>query len=393
MRLWKKAKSAAAPLGCAVMLAGLIAYPSGSVEAAKRGVEMSLELIIPSLFPFFVLSSAAIELGLAGILGKAAAPLMRRLFKLDGACALPFLLGFIGGYPVGARAAISMYGRGEISKGDAERLLAFCNNSGPAFILGVVGAGVFRDSGAGLLLYLVHFISSVLVGLLFRGVRPGGVLKAPEEAKDAASENKSFGKVLTSCVSGAFSSVLKICGFVIFFSVVIKLLVISGLIPAAARGVAFALRPLGVKAASAEELISGMIEMTSGVSALRAAAGSLGKNAVMAAFMLGWAGLSVHFQVLSFLSETGLSSNTYILGKLLHGVVSALLAALVFSFYKPSSDVALVIAGEVSALSAVRAPRAAFLSLTGALPLAPLFAAAAIKRSREARRLLKKRGR
>ena len=389
MRLWKTAKNAAVPLGCAVMLAGLIAYPSGSVEAAKRGLDICLELIIPSLFPFFVLSSMAIELGLAGILGKAAAPLMRRLFRLDGTCALPFLLGFIGGYPVGARAAISMYGRGELSKGDAERLLAFCNNSGPAFILGVVGAGVFRDSEAGLLLYLVHFISSVIVGLLFRGCRPGCVPAASEKAKDAPAEKKRFGKVVTSGVSGAFSSVLGICGFDVIFSVVIKLLVISGLIPAAAGGVAFVLGPLGVKAATAEELISGMIEMTSGVSALRGAAGSLGKNAVMAAFMLGWAGLSVHFQVLSFLAETGLSSKTYILGKLLHGVVSALLAALVFSFYSPSADVALVIADEIGALSAVRAPRAALLSLTGALPLAPLFAAAAIKRAREARRLLK----
>ena len=374
--------------GCAALCAGLLFFPAESVEAAKGGLRMCLELIVPSLFPFFVLSSFMIELGLADLLGKLARPLMRGLFGLSGKCSLPFILGFAGGYPVGARAAISLYERGEISRGEALRLLSFCNNSGPAFILGVVGAGVFCDSRAGLLLYLVHFVSSVAVGVVFRGYSVGNEIRRETEASEK-TPLKSAAACFAASIGGAFSSVLGISGFVVFFSVAIRLLILSGLIPALAEGAAFLLRPLGVTASAAEELISGMIEMTSGVSALRGAAGSLERNAVMAAFMLGWAGLSVHFQVLAFLTKSGLSSKTYILGKLLHAVISALTAALVFSLYKPSADVALVLADEISGLTAFRAPRMAALSLAGTLPFLPPVVSAVRKRLSYARGLLK----
>ena len=357
-------------LACSALCIGLLFFPAESVEAAKSGLKTCAELIVPSLFPFFVLSSFMIELGLADALGRLARPIMRGLFGLGGNCSLPFLLGFVGGYPVGARSAISLYERGEISRGEALRLLSFCNNSGPAFILGVVGAGVFCDSKAGLLLYLIHFLSSVAVGLIFRGYRVEGEARLEREPSKRARSN-SIAAGFTSSVGGAFTSILGICAFVVFFSVAIRLLIISGLIPAAAKGASFLLRPLGVTPDSAEELISGMIEMTSGVSSLRVAAGSLGKNAVMAAFMLGWAGLSVHFQVLAFLTKSGLSSKTYILGKLLHAVISALLAALVFSFYKPSAGVALVIADEVVGLAEVKAPRMVLLTIAETLPFLP----------------------
>jgi sporulation integral membrane protein YlbJ len=371
-------------LACAALCVGLLFYPTESVEAAKSGLKTCAELIIPSLFPFFVLSSFMIELGIADALGRLARPIMRGLFGLGGNCSLPFLLGFVGGYPVGARSAISLYERGEISKGEALRLLSFCNNSGPAFILGVVGAGVFCDSKAGLLLYLIHFLSSVAVGLIFRGYRVEGearLVREPEKKKLSKSISAKF----TSSVGGAFTSVLGISAFVIFFSVAIRLLIISGLIPAAAKGAAFLLRPLGVTAESAEELISGMIEMTSGVSSLRGAAGSLGKNAVMAAFMLGWAGLSVHFQVLAFLTKSGLSSKTYILGKLLHAVISALLAAIVFSFYKPTSDVALVLADEIVGLAEVKVPRIILLTVAETLPFLPAVVCGVVKKLKYAR--------
>ena len=77
---------------------------------------------------------------------------------------------------MGARTAIALYEKGQCSKTEAERLLAFCNNSGPAFIFGVVGAGVFASGKIGLLLYLIHLLASLCVGVLFR------FYKAPDGA-------------------------------------------------------------------------------------------------------------------------------------------------------------------------------------------------------------------
>jgi hypothetical protein len=122
-----------------------------------------------------VLSTLLVEFGLAAYFGRALEGLI--------AAALPgrrrpaphaFALGIIGGYPVGAKTAISLYQKKLCTKEEAERLLGFCNNSGPAFILGVVGVGVFSSSRIGILLYLVHIFSSITVGFLFRFYKGAG---------------------------------------------------------------------------------------------------------------------------------------------------------------------------------------------------------------------------
>ena len=151
---------------CAVL--SLLSCPEEALEAARGGVTLCLNVIIPSLFPFFVLSALVVDLGLSRYFGRALQWMMRPLFHVSGTCASALALGLIGGYPVGDRTAVSLYEKGLCSKTEAERMLAFCNNSGPAFILGVVGVGVFSSSRAGIFLYLAHAAASLCVGFLYR---------------------------------------------------------------------------------------------------------------------------------------------------------------------------------------------------------------------------------
>lgn len=331
-------------LGLAGVAAGLIVLPSQTVEAARGGVELCFNVLIPSLFPFFVLSSLTVELGLADGLGRLMSPLMEPLFNVGGGCAPALILGFIGGYPVGAKTVINLYQSKKCSRREAERMLAFCNNSGPAFIFGVVGAGIFSSSAVGLTLYLTHLLASVLVGLIFRGHGGrGGVTRPPR----SGGTRTAFPAAFVKAVSSSFQSCLGICGFVIFFSVLLKLLFLSGL--PAALGSLFGL--LGLEESWAFSLLSGLLELTSGVWTLRGAPGGLAASVAMAAFMLGWAGLSVHCQVLSFLQETGLSAKTYLLGKLLHGLLSAGLAAIAASFLSVDTPVGAFLAMQLRGLT------------------------------------------
>ncbi len=310
-------------IGIAGMLLGLILFPSQSVDAARSGVDLSLNVILPSLFPYFVLSTLCVDLGLIRGAGKRLGKIMYPLFRIGGACSGAFLLGIVGGYPVGARTAIELYQKGQCSRTEAERMLSFCNNSGPAFILGVVGAGVFSSSRAGLWLYGAHVAASILVGILFRfyHAREGGI------GGDSRSDipTLGFAEAFTGAVRSAFSATLSICGFVIFFTVLIRLLFFTGLISGLAAGMTSVLRGFGMRQDWAESLLTGAIEMTSGVWSLRDVAGAMGDKLCMAAFILGWAGLSVHCQVLSFIGSSGLSTRTYFFGKLLHGLISAML--------------------------------------------------------------------
>lgn len=382
-RIWDMALG----VGLLAATAALMLYPQESMEAVRAGLELCFNVIIPSLFPFFVLSSLVVELGLAGYLGRALEPVMRPLFNVSGACASAFALGFIGGYPVGAKTAISLYQDGMCTKTEAERLLAFCNNSGPAFILGVVGTGVFSNSRVGMLLYLAHAAASVCIGLLFRFYRRGGE-KREEVRPTPKFEARRFTVAFTDSIKGSFLSTLNICAFVVFFTVVIKLLCLSGLLPAVAKGLGALLAPWGFSAQWAERLLTGALELSSGVWSLTGE-GALAGRVSMAAFMLGWAGISVHCQVLSFIGGSGLSVKTYLIGKFLHGSLSALFVAGLFRIFPFRESASVYLAEQVEGLAALDFHTALTVSAVVAWVVFLLFltaAAAAIRKNGGKRR-------
>ena len=370
-------------LGLALLCAtlSLMLYPQDSMSAAREGLKLCYNVIIPSLFPFFVLSALVVDLGLAGYIGRALEGLMRPLFNVPGACASAFVLGFVGGYPVGARTALSLYQKGMCTKTEAERLLSFCNNSGPAFILGVVGAGVFASSRVGVLLSLAHAAASICVGLFFRFYRRGK--KGREARVSPKFEAERFTTAFTGAVKNSFLSTLNICAFVVFFTVVIRLLFLSGALPALARLLGVLLSPLGFTQEWAERLLTGAIELSSGVWTLSGAGGMAGRMS-MAAFMLGWAGLSVHCQVLSFLGGSGLSVRTYIAGKFLHGGLAALFTALLVRLFPLKEPVAAYLAEQVEGIAGIDFSTALTISTTAAWVMWLLFfgaAAAAVRKT------------
>lgn len=306
----------------AALLAATLAMvlaPQKAMEGARSGLALCGNVIIPSLFPFLILSSLVVELGMAARLGRAMGPVMRPLFRVNGSCACALALGFIGGYPVGARTAISLYRNKLCSRTEAQRLLAFCNNSGPAFIFGVVGAGVFGSGRIGVLLYIIHVSASLCVGLIARFFGSG--VPDTRHHSTPAFQTVRVSSAFTDSIKTAFFSVLNICAFVVFFAVVLRLLSLCGLMDIAVR--LLTLPPSPLSPVTARQLLTGLVELSSGVTALTG-----GAALPMAAFMLGWAGLCVHCQVLSFLADSGLSALPYLLGKVLHGLFSALFASL-----------------------------------------------------------------
>lgn len=341
----------------------LVLWPEQAMSAMRDGVALCGNVILPSLFPFFVLSSLVVELGMSRYLGRLLEPVMAPLFQVNGNCAAALALGFVGGYPVGARTAIQIYENGQCSRTEAERMLAFCNNSGPAFILGVVGAGVFGSGAAGLLLYLAHLLASLLVGMLFRFYRPG---ERPQTRRSRGPQFQaaSFPKAFTKSVTGAMQSTLNICAFVLFFTVFLRILAHAGILVRLGQILSALLSPLGMDQTWAERLLTGLMEVSSGVSSLTD--GSLPGRLSMAAFMLGWAGVSVHCQVLAFLGDSGLSVRTYIAGKLLHGILSAVLTAALLRLLPLSSPASFYLAEQTEAIAQLDFQKALTLSATAA---------------------------
>ena len=278
-------------LGLLGVMALLLLCSADAAQAVRDALALCVQSVIPALFPFFVVSSLFIDLGCAAVLGRSLAPIMRRLFGVSGAGGTAFLLGIIGGYPVGGRTAGELYRSGQCEREECERLLAFCNNAGPSFILGIAGLGCFGSVRVGAWLYLIHVGAAVMVGLLFRST-------SRQMGRQEKTETPRWADALIEAVRGGAMSMVNICAFVVFFLVILRLFS----------------RFTGIQHGA----ILGIVEMTNGI--LRLANDRRGF--IWAAGLLGWGGLSVHCQTAAVLSGSGLSLKRYFIGKALQAAIS-----------------------------------------------------------------------
>lgn len=320
--------------------AGLLHWSAETAQAVRDSLSLCAEVILPALFPFFVLSSLVVSSGLAATLGRPLEKQMHRLFRVNGACASALVLGLIGGYPVGAKTTAELYRSGQCTRAEAERLLFFCNNAGPAFLIGVVGSGIFRSRTIGLLLEGIHILSALMIGFSLR------FLPLPNHQKHLSVSGKSApaeapARLLPRAIQGSVSAMLNICGFIVLFAAAVTLLDCCGLLSAAAKGFGILLAPLGLDRSECEILLRGMLELTNGAAALDAE--TLTHSVPMAAFLLGWGGGSVHCQTMSVLEGSGLSARPCLIGKLTQGLLSAALAALGLRIFPASITAAVLL--------------------------------------------------
>ena len=287
-------------------------YSEYAAEAVKRSMEICANTVIPSLFPFMVLSELFISSGAGELMGRYIGRPISALFGISHAGAAALLIGFICGFPIGTRSAVSLYERRSISRGEFEHICTFCNNPSSAFLISAVGGVLFGSRLFGVLLYASHILSSCIVGLVGRFLFT--------EGKDSfCSTNHSPKKregIISSfirAVTDSASSMLFICAFVVFFSAVV------GVIRSFAQGAGL---PDGATA-----LMFGFFEMTGGVA--EASSLPLGLAIPISAIITGWSGLSVHFQFVAICKEHRFALRPYFLSKalcaLLNGVIISIM--------------------------------------------------------------------
>lgn len=306
---------------------GLTSCRTPCAAAVTGGVSLCLNTLLPALFPFFVLSGLVVETGLALRLGACFAKPMARCFHLPGASASLFLLGALGGYPTGARAVAQLYQQGLCTKDEAQQMLGFCNNCGPGFFLGVAGGTLLGSTTAGLVLWLIHLAAALITGLLFRPGQQAGMQGG------LSATPLAFPQALVRSVSGAVQSTLGVCGFVLFFSVLLCLLQESGLLLLISR--LFTL--LGQDIAFCQALSAGLLEISCGVTALASSSAGLPAKGAAAAFLLSFGGCSVLFQTMQQTESTGLSLRPMLRRKLFQAILAAWMGYLYLSFFHQSA--------------------------------------------------------
>lgn len=291
--------------GC-LALCGLLVWLLADAVGVRASVEEALDLcarsVIPALFPFLVVTSALLSLGFGELAAPWLAGLMEPLYRVPGAGSAALVLGLVGGYPVGAATAGRLYQEGLVSREEGERLLTFCNNSNPVFLISVLGVGVFGSVRTGIWLWLIHVLSALLTGLLFRGrgtsARRRGMARAP------AFRAVSLPAAVVEAVGSSLRGMLSVCAFVVFFYVLA--------------------RPLAAAGGRTGAALVGIVELFSLTPLLTPDRFGF----ILASGMAGWGGLSVLCQTAAVLEDSGLSAGSCLRGKAVQGLLAAALAAL-----------------------------------------------------------------
>lgn len=279
---------------------GLSLYPETASQGAAAGLDVCLSVLVPSLFPFLVLSVFLVRSGASSLLGRILEKPTRLLFRLPGCCAPVILMGMIGGYPVGARGTASLLRTGDVTEEEAGRLTLFCVNAGPAFVLSAVGARFLHSARAGGILLASSLTASLLLGLLLRGRGP---VRLPRRTASQTARTGA-GEALVASVSDACRSLVVMCCFVVLFSVVLAFLSL--------------LLPPGMLVSC----LSAVLEVTGGCRDLSAA----GAPPWTLAAALGWGGLCVQLQILSLPGTPRLPLWKFSLARLAHAALAALVS-------------------------------------------------------------------
>ena len=321
----------------------LVLFTKSNFNAAKKGITLWANNVVPSLFPFFVAVELLKRTNLIYFLSIKLDKYMKPIFNLPGVASFPFVMGLISGYPVGAKIVSDLYSKNLCTQKEAERMLAFTNNSGPLFIIGTVGCSFYSNTSIGILLLFSHILSSICVGIILGIISriKFATNKFTANSTQSASANNfstllqddikiaDLGGILGSAIVSAIKSILMIGGFVTIFSVILSILNNTKILTIISYFISniFHINPDYIVG-----LITGFLEFTNGLYKISTINNKmLSINLILSSFIIGFGGISVTLQVLNIISKNKLSIKTYIFGKLLHGTISALFTFLILS--------------------------------------------------------------
>lgn len=305
----------------AAVFAGVmvIMHPSEAVKGVGSGLETCVSVVVPSLFPFMVVSSFLSAMPVSDKLSKAVSPVMRYVFRLPAQAFPALLFGLTGGFPVGCSVAAELLSQGKIEREHAQRLTLFCVNPGPAFTVTAVGAVMLGSVRAGVLLF-----ASVCTASLVTAVLLGFMSPVPPKSYPVCLGQKPVSAVLVNAVERSASAMLGICAWVTVFSCLFSLADAAG---------------LSERTVSALRCIC---EVTGGCGV----AAQKG-NIYAVAAVVGWSGLCVICQVMGDVQRVGTPLRLFVAFRVVSAAMSAVMCRVLLCFFPIEASVFLSLDGSL----------------------------------------------
>ncbi len=281
----------------------MLCFPMETFHGATNGLLLWFQTLLPTLLPFMILSNLLIRTNCVFYISRAIRPLIQKLFHVSNDACYAVLIGFLCGYPMGAKVVADLHTSGRITRKEGQYLLSFCNNTSPMFIISYIVMQTFEDNELLLITLPILFLSPIVCSFLFRKFYH--ITSAPVHSLHTQKEICFDFQMFDDAIMNGFETITKVGGYMILFSILFTLgenMPISFLLP--------------------------LLEISNGIPLIMRLSS---KFAVVYPFVLGltsFGGLCAVAQTNSMIQNTGLRIFPYITQKLITALVTSLIAFL-----------------------------------------------------------------
>lgn len=290
-----------ASLACLLM----VVFPEMSLLSAQKSIVIWANNILPAMLPFFICANFMNGIGITRY--------------LNPSC-FAFSMSALSGYPMGAKVIGDMGRNGHVPSIECHRLVSFCSTSGPAFIVGAVGAAMIGNNTSGIIIAIAHFGGAILNGILFSVLinifsdkyRNYKYKKKQKNVKDGFNNN--YLEAFTNSIITSFKALGIILAYIIMFMMLTDIIQYIGILD-------------NITNQYYVGIIKGILEMTVGCSAISSTMSiPLAYKTIGCSILISFGGLSIIGQSMSMLDGTDIKLSYLILVKICHSAIAGLLA-------------------------------------------------------------------
>ena len=267
--------------------------------------------IIPSLFPFFVVSEILISYNITSYIPKSLKIIFKKLFNVNDSILTLFFLSIISGFPSSSKNIRYMYDNDLIDENIASHALIFTHFANPLFILGTVSVFFLHDERLGLIILISHYLPNVILGIITRNN-----IQNTNNETNYNNISISFSKIFISSIKNSIDTLFMILGILTCFMVMST--IITNIF-------SFDIYT--------ESLIKGVLEMTMGLKSISVLNIPDFYKVIISSMILSFGGISVHMQILSFIEDTNISYKPFFIARIYHSILSGVFAYVLYYIF------------------------------------------------------------
>lgn len=279
------------------------------LSGSKYGVELWLFTVLPTLLPFIILSNILVNLNVCSSIAKYIHPITKRLFHTSIYGSYVIIIGFLCGYPMGAKTISDLVGQKKLSVSEGQYLLSFCNNPSPMYIMGYIAGMLECSNDIKIKLFCTIYLSAYITSLLYRKMcKP---LFAKESASELLSKDNdayNIWQIFEKSILNGFFTIFKLGGYIIIFSIIANIILNASPFPQVIK-----------------ILSACIVEITSGAYYISHMEISLIVKLIIIISTTMFGGFSINAQTAGVISDSELNFVPYIKYKIISGVLSGVI--------------------------------------------------------------------